>query len=499
MDTLQTVLKSAKSFFAGTVLSRITGLLRDMAMAISFGSSPEIAAFMVAYRLANLFRRLLGEGNLQAGFVPHFASLKEEGGHFFRDTVYSMATVLLGVIVLLEGILWGLKSFVTSDWILIIDLTMWMVPALFFISLYTLNSSLLQCRKKYFIPAVAPAAFNLIWILAIWLKPNVQFLAIAITFAFAGQWLFTAFEGARLLSFKEWLTPRLFSGEFKKLIKPLVLGIIGVGAVQFNSALDTIFARIADLKGPAFLWYAIRIQQLPIAFFGIALSGALLPPLTREADPMRKKALLYSALQSGTALMIIATFGIFALGELGINLLYGHGDFTFSDVRETTYCLWAYGLALVPSIFVLIIAAKFYSEKNYKQPMVASLVSVGANIGFNALFVFGFHLGAVSIALATALSSLINAAFLSRGEMHKEFWVFFTKMCVSCSLATIAVFTFQKVWGVFLTQDLFVQASQFAIFALLFLGISIGILSMLKLNLFKIIGLNPTKITSMLK
>ena len=94
-DTSHSILKSARSFLAGTAFSRISGLLRDIAMASTFGSSAEIAAFMVSYRLANLFRRLLGEGNLQAGFIPHFVQMGEEGPLFFRDTVYSMAILLI--------------------------------------------------------------------------------------------------------------------------------------------------------------------------------------------------------------------------------------------------------------------------------------------------------------------------------------------------------------------------------------------------------------------
>lgn len=470
MDTAHSVLKSARSFFAGTLLSRFSGLFREIALAISFGTSPEIAAFMVSYRLANLFRRLLGEGNLQAGFVPHFASLQEEGGHFFRDVAYSMAIILLAVIGMLEGLLWGIRAVVPSDWIDIIDLTMWMVPGLFFICLYGLNSSLLQCRKKYFIPAAAPMAFNFIWIGAVLIYPNVTFLAIAITLAFAGQWLITAFEGARLLSFKEWLQPRLFSPDFQKLLKPLILGIIGIGAVQFNSALDTIFARIADLRGPTYLWYAIRIQQLPIALFGVALTGALLPPLSRAQDPAKKRELLHSALTQGSMLMIICTFGILAFGTAGVNLLYGHGAFKAGDVYETAQCLWAYGLGLVPTIWVMILAARFYAEKNYRVPTLASLISVLANALLNALFVFVFHMGAVSIALATSLSALLNAIFLSRGAFSKDYWIYVGKVTFSCSAATAVVFGMQFIWALPL-HNFFFQAIHLGILGLLFLGV----------------------------
>ena len=499
MDSAHLVLKSAKSFFAGTALSRLSGFFRDIVMAVSFGSSPEIAAFMVSYRLANLFRRILGEGNLQAGFVPHFAALKGEEGHFFRDVAYSMAIVLIAVVAFLELVLWGLRGIVNEDWLTIIDLTMWMVPGLFFISLYSLNSSLLQCRNKYFIPAAAPIAFNLIWILAVLIKPNVTFLSIAVTLAFAGQWFVTAFEGARLLPFKEWLKPRLFSADFQKLVKPLFLGLIGVGAVQFNSAMDTIFARIADLQGPTFLWFAIRLQQLPMALFGIALSGALLPPLSAAQDPVKKQELLLSALKSAVALMLVATFGILAVGKEGVNLLYGHGDFTPTDVMKTTRCLWAYGLGLVPSIAVLIFSAKYYSEKNYQIPMIASLLSVVINIGLNALFVFGFGLGAVSIALATTLSSLLNAILLAKGIHTYEFWSFFSKVAGSGLVATGVVLAAQFVWGEQISRDLLQQVSHLTVFGGLFLGVLWGCMAFLGLNLFHLMGLRSTEITRVLK
>lgn len=493
MDNVNSVFKSAKSFFFGTAFSRITGFGRDIAIAMSFGSSSEIAAFMVAYRLANLFRRLLGEGNLQAGFVPHFSSLKDEGGRFFRDVTFSLAFILLIAIALLESILWGISGFVSSDWKMIINLTIWMVPGLFFVSLYGLNSSLLQCRKKYFIPAAAPVVFNLIWIGAVLIYPNVSFLAIAITLAFAGQWFVTAFEGIRLLSLKEWLRPQLFSQEFRKLIKPLVLGIIGISAVQFNSALDPIFARVADLKGPAFLWYAIRLQQLPLAFFGVALSGALLPPLSRAEDPVQKWELLGSSLKAGITFMLVFTFGILALGEMGVNLLFGHGDFTRADVLETTKCLWAYGIGLLPSVFVLILAAKFYAEKDYRTPTIASLFSVILNVFFNALFVFGFGWGAVSIAIATTLSSLVNALLLAKGVMELKLTGFILKMGVGGTAATAILWGIENVWpGPF---DLLQQAMNVLLLGLLFLGIYWLVLLALKENLLKIATLKKANLS----
>jgi len=464
MDTAHSILRSARHFFAGTFLSRVSGMARDIAMAFCFGSSPEIAAFMVSYRLANLFRRLLGEGNLQAGFVPQFESFKAESREravrFYREVSFSLGIVLLCLIAVLEGILWGCLYWAgSSD---CVELAMWMVPGLFFICLSALNSSLLQCEKKYFLPAASPVAFNFVWIIAallVWHLPKaeaVRWLSIAMTGAFGAQWVATATAGKRWLGQNRGKVS-LFSEDWKKLLKPLSLGIIGIGAVQFNSALDAIFARIADAEGPAFLWYAIRIEQLPLALFGIALSGALLPPLARaikSEDLNLYRQLLHSSLRQSAALMLVCTFGILALGGVGINLLYGHGDFSASDVQSTLYCLWAYGLGLVPSVFVLLLAAGFYAQKSYRKPTFSALFSVAVHIGLNALFVFAFNLGAVSIALSTSLSAILNVLLLTQGLKQKvgeiftsDFWSFFFRMALCCAVPAALVYEINSIWN----------------------------------------------------
>jgi putative peptidoglycan lipid II flippase len=469
IDTFRSVSRSAFSFLAGTAFSRVSGLARDMAMAISFGSSPEVAAFMVAYRLANLFRRLLGEGNLQAGFVPHFTEKKEEGAAFFRDVTYSLSFILLAVILFLELFLWVVSGWVGEEWRSCVELTMWMVPGLFFISLFGLNSALLQCRKKYFLPAVAPVLFNFVWIGAVLYKSDVYFLSMVMTVAFMGQWLMTAFEGARLLSFREWMRPKLFSPDFRVVLRALVLGIIGISAVQINSALDALFARVSEVRGPAFLWYAIRIEQLPLALFGIGLSGALLPSLARTEEREKRIELLQSALKIGGAIMLICTFGIFSLGASGINLIYGHGAFSGSDVMATTYCLWGYGLGLIPSVFVLLLSSFFYAEKNYKTPTFAATFSVGVNVFLNALFIFVFQWGAVSVAIATSLSALCNAIFLANGVFTKELWQFLGKVGAASLIGACLTWGLEWQMGAF-SRDFFGQSVHFLSLSTIYLG-----------------------------
>ncbi len=458
-DTSHSVLSFAKRFLAGTLLSRLSGAMRDIAMAVCFGSKPEIGAFMVAYRLANLFRRLFGEGSLQAGFIPHFSSFQGKDAFlFYRDCSFSLFAFLLFLVLIGEGVLWGLSSVLSEDWGEIIFLCMRMFPGLIFICLFALNSALLQAQKRYFVSGFAPVLFNCSWIIvallvrSLPLSEAMRLLSFGVTCAFALQWMATAFQVRRLifLSWGEWFRPRLFSLDWKRMLKPMSFGVIGVGAIQINSALDAIFARIADLSGPAYLWYAIRIEQLPLALFGVALSGALLPPLSRAVASgamERYNILLQKALRHSAILLIPCTFGLFALGRSGLSLLYGYGDFSLLDLQETLYCLWGYGIGLFPSVIVLLLAAGFYAQKSYRIPMAASLGSVFIHILLNVFLVFGLHLGAFSIALSTSFSSFVNCIILAwftrshlKIRVFFQFWTFLSRL-ILCSLfaALIAI------------------------------------------------------------
>lgn len=475
-DHTKAVSRSALSFLSGTMVSRFTGLLRDMVMAFCFGSDAYLAAFMVAFRLSNLMRRLFGEGSVSSGFIPHFESLRkssqEKGALFFRDFFHSLSLFLFFLIALLEGILvcfyqWGHLEPDNKE---ILYLTMLMLPGILFICLYALGSALLQCEKKFFLVGIAPVAFNIIWIAAAFLLRNetpmhaMQGLSIAVVLAFLMQWAMTApktFAFLReMLSFKDCFRAKLFSKEIMSVVKPLFLSILGVGAVQINSALDSLFARHASLEGPAFLWYAIRIEQLPLALFGIALASALLPPLSRAMENEEKSRflqLLQFAFHRTFSLILPCTLGILVCGSAGVNLLYGRGDFDMAATLETLKCLWGYGAGLLPSVFVLLLAPAFYAQKNYATPMRASLLSVLFNVVLNTVLVFGLKWGAFSIALSTSFAAFFNCLFLAHflkkkveGSLFsKELLISFGKMVVCTSLAAFGTLLI----GHFLVKD----------------------------------------------
>ena len=164
--------------------------------------------------------------------------------------------------------------------------------------------------------------------------------------------------------------------------------------MQINSALDAVFARYASLEGPAYLWYAIRIEQLPLALFGIAFSTALLPSLSRAlkaGNTPQYLSLLQFCFRKCYSLIFPCCLGVFVLGGVGVNLLFGRGGFTGESTHQTILCLWGYGIGLVPAAFVLLMAPAFYATREYKIPMKGAVISVGINLALSTLFVFLFR------------------------------------------------------------------------------------------------------------
>ncbi|HEY4831850.1 MAG TPA: murein biosynthesis integral membrane protein MurJ [Waddliaceae bacterium] len=429
-DHPYTIIKSAASFFSGTLLSRVGGLVRDISMAYCFGTSPSVAAFLVAYRFSNLLRRIFGEGVLLNGFIPLFESYRSkdpaEAARFFRDLAFSLSLVLIFTILGLEiGLGLWLFHGVSQNNKEIIYLSMLMLPGLLFVSLFGLFGGLLQCEKKYFLPGVAPLAFNLVWIAAIWVfygedsSTAVRGLSVSVVLAFIFQWVMTLPHAIKFflekLTWKELFHCRLFPYEVRQMFGAISFGVIGIGATQFNNALDFIFARLLSLEGPAYLNYAIHLYQLPLALFGIGMTVALLPPLSRSVQKKEWDhfhTLLEFSLSKTCLLLLPCSAGLMAVGASTVALIYTHGNFDQEAAAATTLCLWAYSLGLVPAGIAMLLAAPFYAQKDFFTPTIATLTSVALNAALNAVCVYWLEWGAASVALATSLASIWNAYFL---------------------------------------------------------------------------------------
>ncbi len=430
-DTHNSISRSATHFLTGTFISRFTGMVRDLSMAYYYGTSPAVAAFLIAFRLSNLLRRLMGEGALLNGFIPFFEAKRKENpkkaAEFFRDLFWTLSILLILVLIASEILLVGILVFcdISQGAREIMQMTAVMVPGIFFICQFGLSMALLECERNFFIPGIAPVAFNIVWIMAVFLfrrfTPYAAMLGIStsIVLAFFVQWWVTMPKVKtyvqQFLTWKEWMTPHIFAPELKAMFSSLLFGVVGVAAMQINSAVDIIIARFASLEGPAYLSYAHRLQQLPLALFGIAIASALLPPFTRAAKEEnidRFKSLLSFGMLRTYSLLMPGTIAIFVLGGASVNLLYGRGVFTNLSTIHTTLCLWGYGIGLVPAAFVLLLAPAFYARRDFWTPTLGSIISVMVNLVLNILMVFVFHFGEMSIALCTSVTAFVNMQFL---------------------------------------------------------------------------------------
>jgi putative peptidoglycan lipid II flippase len=441
MDQPKSVVKSAMQFFFGTVLSRFSGFFREMALGYWFGATPLIAAFLISYRFSQLLRRLFGESSLLSSFNPHYEALKAESPakatSFFRDLFASLSTVLFLIVIVLEVALfswwkWGTSSTDTSH---ILFLTMVMLPGVIFVCLYALFSALLQSEKKYFITGAAPILFNVVFLIAMWWVKDFSpvlatiSLAIGVAFAFFVQWLAVLPASFQFLQGVQWFKTRLFAPELRQMVAAMAFTIIGIGAVQINSVVDSLFARYADLSGPAYLYYAIRLYQLPLALFGIALSSALLPPLSRaiqQKDNEGYKNLLHFSLSRSFGFIFPMMIGIFVFGDSLVNLTYGRGAFDHHATVQTTTCLWGYSLGLIPAVFVLLLAPAFYAQKDFKTPLYGSVLAVIVNLVLNAFMIFVLGWGSTSVAVATSIAAFVNCFYLA-AKLSKKIGPLFEK------------------------------------------------------------------------
>ena len=414
-------------FSSGTMISRLTGFAREVAMATLFGVSATVAGFWMAFRFAHLLRRFFGEGALHVSFVPHFVALKEKdsakAAHFLYELSLLLTLFLLFVVVVAELVLGGCVLFasISRETQQVLLLTMTLLPALVFICLYALNSAFLHSQNNYFLSSIAPALVNFVWIGGAFFFANelafvaLQKLSMLIVVGFALQYIVTL---PRLL--------RFFSGQPKydksqalqirreilTLLLPFFFAILGVCATQVNSLLDALFARAADPSGPAYLWYAIRLQQLPLALFGVGIASVLLPHLSKKSERGDKELSINFALKKSITLMVPITAAFLVMGLAMITFVYGHGKFSSDAIIHSTYCLYLYALALVPMTLVLVLAPWFYAKKETKLPAFCAFVSVGLNVLLNAFFVYRLQLGAGSIALATSISACANVGLL---------------------------------------------------------------------------------------
>ena len=429
MTENQKIARAATTIGMGTLLSRILGFLRDMVIAQFFGAGMAADAFFVAFRIPNLWRRLVGEGSLTISFIPVYTEYLTRRSKEETEEVTHIAFTLAGVLLLvltLFGIFFSpvLIRIVAPGFIqnpekfqLTIALNQIIFPYLFFMGLFALCMGILNSMRHFFAPAIAPIFLNLSMIVSVLffyrvLQQPVMALAVGVL---AGGLIQFLFQIPFLL--KRGVTFR-FNFNFRhptirRMGSLMIPGLIGTAVYQINVFIDTIFASFLPSGSVSYLFFADRLMEFPLGIFAIAIGMASLPSLSGLASQGKKEELketLSFTFRLVSFISIPAMVGLISLKTPIIHLLLQRGQFDMRATAMTAQALLCYSVGLWAIAGARTIAPAFYSLQDTWTPLKIALICLVANVLFIAIFIYPLkHAG---LALATSLSSTLNLLLL---------------------------------------------------------------------------------------
>ena len=424
------MIRSVLTVGGWTMASRILGFGRDMLIAAILGTGPIADAFFVALKLPNLFRRLFGEGAFNAAFVPEFAGLLATEGpatarRFAQESFGVLTFWLMGVTILGEIAMPGViqvlaPGFAASPekFALAVTLTRITFPYLILICLAALVSGILNGMERYTAAAASYVLFNVISIACmLWLTPYTP------TAGHALSWGIT-FSGVAQLGLLMWAARRAGMGlgvprprmtpRVRLLLRRMAPGLVGAGVTQLNLAVDVIIASLLPAGTVSLLYYADRVQQLPLGVIGTAVGTALLPMLSRQvrsgeaaaANDTQNRAIEYTlvlTLPAALALVVSAYPIMWAL--------FGRGAFDAESARLSSQALAAYGMGLPAFVLVKVLAPGFFARGDTATPVKIGMAAVALNLSLNvALMAPMRHVGP---AMATTIAAIFNAGALA--------------------------------------------------------------------------------------
>lgn len=425
------LLRALAAVSSMTLLSRILGFARDAIIARVFGAGVATDAFVVAFKLPNLLRRLFAEGAFSQAFVPILAEYRNQRGdaetHLLINRVATFLFVVLMVVAALGVLGAPLVILVVAPgfsatpdkFALTVDLMRIVFPYIVFMSLVALAAGVLNTWSRFMLPAFTPVLLNVAMILAAvfaapWFDPPILALAWG---AFLGGVLQLALQwhGLRRLGMLpswDWAPNDPGVRRILKLMGPAALG---VSVAQISLILNTVFASFLDTGSVSWLYYADRLMEFPTGLLGVALGTILLPSLAKhhaDNDPGQYSKLLDWGLRM--TLMLAAPAAL-ALGLLAVPLiatLFFYGEFSPHDVEMTRWALVAYSVGLLGLILVKVLAPGFYARQNIKTPVKIAILTLVATQAMNLLFIW--HLKHAGLALSIGLGACLNAAILLR-------------------------------------------------------------------------------------
>ena len=414
------------SFF--TTLSRIFGLVRDMLMANYFGTGFCCSAFVTAFTLPNLLRRLFGEGTLASVFVPQFAQVmqdkgKEEAYKCASLTLSWLAVILTSITIIVAAAALGTVPFLdfSPKWKLTALLIAVMMPYCVFICLTALCGAMLNTLGHFSMPALAPVFLNVCIITTVWLgaffcqrgsQAHIFFAAVGVLLGGLAQLALQIPElWKRGYRFSFGLS--LDHPFVKKIVTVMMPAVLGTGVAQINIMVDRYLANSVNERGAAVLYNADRLVEFPLGIFGVALAVAALPVLSfahARGDKDHFKDALGFSLRHSSFVMIPAMCGLMILGEPIIRLLLEHGEFTAESTSYTARALFYYTLGLPGFAIVKILVPAFYAAKDTKTPVIIGLAMMILNLTLNLILMH--FMEERGLALATAISTYINITLL---------------------------------------------------------------------------------------
>jgi putative peptidoglycan lipid II flippase len=420
-----------------TFLSRILGYVRDLLIARIMGAGLVSDAFFISFKLPNLFRRLFAEGSMNAAFIPIVSGIKSKFGKKRSDEFFSL--IFSSLLIFLFFLLIVVEIFMpliikliapgfnnsTEKFILTVDLSRLTFPFVFFICLTSLAGAYLNTMGRFAAMALTPIILNLtiIFCLIIFFKNDDKiivstYLSASISFAGLMQLLWMAINlKTSNVKFK-FISPynSVFTKTKKETNKFLILlipAIIGNGAYQINLLIDMILASTLSHGSISYLYFADRVNQLPLGVLGIAISTALLPILSKavkENKLSKANSSISESIKFGIFFSVPSFVGIFLLSNEIISFLFLRGEFTIEDAQLTSSALTAFSFGLPAFILIKILVVPFFANEDTKTPIKVSIFSMGINLILNFILIREFlHVG---LAIATSVAAWVNVLIL---------------------------------------------------------------------------------------
>ncbi len=439
--------KAASTVSLLTLVSRITGLVRELLMASVFGVSAMTDAFNVAFRIPNLFRRVLGEGAFSQAFVPVLAATRaEEGDDGAKALIDHVGTLLAWTLVLLciAGVLgapwmvWAMASGMKQSpqgFDAAVTMTRWMFPYIGFMSLVALAGGILNTWKKFAVPAASPVLLNIALILSITLgaplfaRHGIEPIYAQAAGVMLGGLLQLGIQMPALLRLG--LLPRIgvrwaairaawADPTTRKVARLMLPALLGVSVAQVSLLINTQIASHLATGSVSWITYADRLMELPTALLGVALGVVLMPQLASaraKQDDERYSAMLDWGLRLVVVLSVPCMVALLVFAKPLVAVLYHYGAFADRDVQQTTLALAGYGVGIVGIVAIKVLAPGYFAKHDMRTPMLIAVAVLVFTQMMN--FVLVPYLQHAALTLSIGVGAIINATWLLVGLLRR--------------------------------------------------------------------------------